>query len=159
MKNIFTRRFLGIPMAVIAVILVAAVALAAWGVTNLTSTGTITVTAVPQEFTYTTDGTVMEFGNPIVPGGGAISINSAPIVVTNTGNMPISGFNLSNITGLPASITGASVHTGLSTNPFPLDPGEPCTIYVKLVGTAPTTTPGNPTSIPLGGIKADLTPN
>jgi len=90
LKKLLKKRFLGIPMAVIAVILVATIVLAAWGITQLTSTGKITVTAPPPEpvFSYTVEPTELAFGVHEVVGGAWVEFDVL-VTVHNTGNQVI----------------------------------------------------------------------
>jgi len=151
LKKIFKKKFLGIPMAIIAVIFVAAVALAAWNVINLTSSGEIQVAAPPPTMEWSVDTDVLVFGetNPVASGG-AISVTSAAITVTNDGEADINGITV-DVSDLPAGLTA----TPNVTANYPLITDETATVTVTLTGTAPV----GPTTIDLSGITATLTAN
>jgi len=106
-KDILKKKFLGIPMAVIAIILVAAVALGAtaWFTTTLTSTGEVTVTVRP-DFDYTITPTQLDFGSHSAYVGEAMSVD-AWVTIENTGNQAIVGFEISaTAAGTPIGVTG-----------------------------------------------------
>lgn len=150
MKKFLKKRFLGIPLfAILTVLLVGTVALAAWGVTSLTSTGVITVEEPLPIQTYKVDTEVLDFGLSTVMVGGSISVTSADITITNTGNVSISGIAIV-VSDIPADLTATPNITGT-----PIAPGSSATASVTLTGIAPSTSQ----LIQLSGITATLTPN
>lgn len=155
MKRIFGKKLFGIPMAVIAVILIASIALAAWGVTNLTSTGSITMTQEPPppDYSYTVEPTVLDFGATGVYFGQPISVTSAAITVTNTGNQTINGIDVV-VDEFPLHITDSSSDV-VGT---PIAPLGTATVTVTLTGTAPDVAPPVSSVIDLSVITATLTP-
>ncbi len=148
MKRFFSRKFLGIPMALIAIILTTTLVLAAWGVINLTSTGSITIDdVVTQEISV--DTSVLVFGNTNVDEGAGISVTSAIITITNDGEADITGLAIV-VSDLPA---GISLATPNVTAIYPLVTNDTATFTVTLTGTAPAF----PATIVLTGITATLT--
>ena len=150
-------------VAVMSVVLTTGVVLAAFATTSLTSTGQITVVSPPQPpappqppppstDSYTVSATVLSFGDTTVQTGGAISVLSYPITVTNTGT--------TSIANIVVNIDPASVPVGLTATPsivgtFPLAINGTATVTVTLTGAASPT----PTIIDLAGITATLQPS
>jgi len=140
-------------MAIIAVILVAAVALGAvaWVVTGLTSTGSITVKAPPPQpdYSYTvepSDG-ILAFGVHEVTQN-TYSEFAVPVTVTNTGNQPIGGFEVTP-SGIPTGFE--MVYAGYN---IAIAPGDTGTITFILKGNCATTG-----TFSLSGMTFTLTPH
>lgn len=150
MRNLLRKKFLGIPIAVIAVILVAAVALAAWSVGNLTSTGSITSTEAPPSQTYNLDTNVLVFGDTTAVEGGAINVTSGVITLTNTGEADIGSIAVV-VSDLPTGITTGTPNV---TATYPLETNDTATFTVTLAGTMGS----HPTTIDLTDVTATVTP-
>lgn len=151
MKKVFSKKFLGIPMAVIAIVLVAAVALAAWGLTDLTSTGLIHITETPSE-SYNVTSTILAFGETYVESGQPISVTSAVITVVNDGSVTINGIDF---------VVDLNYHEFITDSSYeilgcPIAPLGTATVTVTLTGPA-LYYPCAP--VDLSGITAILTPN
>ncbi len=133
MKRFLKKRWLGIPLfAILAVLLVGTVALAAWGVTYLTFTGSITTTEPPPTQTYDVDPTELAFGDTTVVRGGAVNVTSSAITVTNTGEADINGIDVVITNDAPLTLTATPNVIG----DFPLATGETATVTVTITGTA-----------------------
>jgi hypothetical protein len=149
-KRFLKKRFLGIPVGIVAAVLVGMVALAAsaWVVTHLTSTGTLTVTPPSPNYEYTITPTNLVFAGAPVPAGVPFTM-TATATVENTGNQGINGFTVSNIT-YPSWMAGTP---HLVAYGAPIAPGTSGVVTFTLTGTAPTT-PGDYTI----NITCDFTP-
>lgn len=128
MKNLFKKTlskklFSSIPIAFVILVLVAAVGLAAWGATSLTSTGTVTITEAPTplNYTYSVTPEILDFSGAGV-GGTWVEFN-VDVTVTNNGDQTIGYCDISHIGGtLPTGF--AMVYTGYDSGDFPLVPGD-----------------------------------
>ena len=146
MKRFFSKRLLGIPMGIVAVILVATIALAAWGITNLISTGEIVVEPTIVE-SYEVDTNVLAFGTTYVTEGDPIEVTSQDITVTNTGTVGINGVEVL-CSDVPPGLTAAP------SDPGAIAPAGTGVVTVTLTGTAPAF----PATIDLSVITATLQP-
>ncbi len=146
MKRFLKRRFLGIPLvAIVAIVVMATTALAAWAVMTLTSTGTITVVHSP----YSVSSTALAFGDTEAITGGVIDVTSGEITITNHGVAPIGRIAVE-LAGVPVGLTATDSLVGI----FPLATDQSATLTVTLTGTAP----GEEGQIDLSSITATLTP-
>ena len=129
------RKILGVPLfAILGVLLIAGVALAAWVITNLTSTGEIRVVGPPDDpppltETYTVDTTVMVFGVTKVSSGNPVSVTCQPITVTNTGTAKINGIDVV-VDNVPIGLSATADVAGS----FPLTKNQTATVTVTLTG-------------------------
>ena len=152
MKRFLKKRFLGIPLiAILIVVLVGTVALAAWGITELTFTGSITTVAPPPTQTYTVDTTELAFGDTTVVRGRAVNVTSSAITITNTGEADIEGIDVVITNDAPLTLKATPNVIGV----FPLKTGETAEMTVTITGTATTIS----FKYALHGMTATLTPN
>lgn len=154
MKRFFSKKLLGIPMVLIAIILTTTMVLAVWGGINLTSTGQIQVTETPLTEEWSANTYVLDFGasNPVATGG-SISVVSNSITITNIGTAQINGITVV-VSGLPSAITNVNLDVVI-TGGSPLLPNGNATLVATLTGTAP----GAARTIELSGITVSLTAN
>ncbi|MBA7604666.1 hypothetical protein ES703_11792 [subsurface metagenome] len=154
MKRFLKKRFLGIPLiAILIVVLVGTVALAAWGITELTFTGSITtVSPPPPTQTYTVDTTELAFGDTTVVRGGAVNVTSSAITITNTGEAAIEGIDVVITNDAPLTLKATPNVIG----DFPLATGGTAEVTVTITGTAG---PLPNFKYALHAMTATLTPN
>lgn len=154
MRTVLRKKWLGIPVAVLALILVATVALAAFAVINLTSSGEITITEAPPPppltEVWSADTTVLVFGDTSNEENQPLAVASELITITNDGEASITDIAVV-LSNVPAGLTA----TPNLTVSYPLETSETATLTVTLTGTAP----GYPATIDLSGITATLTAN
>jgi len=152
MKRFLRKRWLGLPIGIIASVLVCGVVVAAgaWYATTLNSTGNIIVEEEPV-FDYSVSTSTLDFGSTTVPYtqvGVPMSVDTT-ITVSNTGNQDIGYFDIA-MSGEPAEVTGAGYEGYNDSLPAGASGGIKFILYV---------TPTGAGTIDFSGITFTLTPH
>ena len=161
MKNLMSKKWLGIPLLVIIVVCLTTTAVGAvaglWVTGHLTTTGTITINAPPppDSYTYSLSTTAISFPNTTFNNGDPINLVSNNITITNTGNKTINSLSLTQTGG---SLPSGWAISNIQYQTLPLAPSASESFHVTLTGTANNSTSGTIT-VDLSPITFDLNVN